>query len=497
MTHPVRRHVVQVDGRAVHLRVLGSGPAAVLLHESPRSSVAVQPLAQALADRFTVYCPDTPGFGLSDPLPLKRPEIEDFADATARLLDVLGLEKPALYGAHTGAEIAMALGLRHPGRVSVVAMEGFPVFTLTEQEEQLRWYLPQFPTRWDGSHMAALWARVRDQLQFYPWYAKGEANRLGYDPRPLEGHDQVVADLMDAGVEAAPNYATGYSAAFRYDGKAAIRAAAEMGAPVVYLCREDDMLHPHLDRTLALVPDAPVRSLTPDRAAWAAAIAEVLADPAAGPAPTPPAQHPDRFFAPGGMLVRRSGPAAGPATLLLHGHPGSGAVLEAEAARAARTGPVYVPDLPGSGHSAALGGEAATLAARMAAAVAEALARVEGPVSVEAWFTGQRVAEALVALDPARFRIAALHDPLPQGEALAALRANHVRELPSDWLGSHMLGAWWLARDMFTYAPWFVRTVATEKPLPSDIDLAALQRHAQAIFQGRATEPAVMRALLA
>ena len=39
MPHPVRRHVVEVDGRAVHLRVLGAGPAAVLLHESPRSFV--------------------------------------------------------------------------------------------------------------------------------------------------------------------------------------------------------------------------------------------------------------------------------------------------------------------------------------------------------------------------------------------------------------------------------------------------------------------------
>ncbi len=493
MPHPVRRHVVEVDGRAVHLRVLGAGPAAVLLHESPRSSVAVMALAQALGDRFTCICPDTPGYGLSDPLPMARPEIADLADATARLLEVLGLDRPALYGTHTGAEIALELILRHPGRASVVALDGYPAFTRAEQEEQLRWYLPQFPTRWDGSHMAQLWARVRDQLQFYPWYARGEANRLRFDPRPLEGHDQVIADLMDAGVEDAPNYATGYGAAFRYDGAGAVIRAAEAGAPVIYLCREDDLLHPHLDRVTALAPDARVRSLTPDREAWAAAQAEALTTSAA-PAPALPPQHPGLWFTPEGMLMRRSGPAEGPATLLLHAHPGSGAVLAREAERAAASGPVYVPDLPGSGHSAALGGAPGTLAARIAQALAAALP--EGPVAIEAWFTSQTVAEALTALDPARFRVEAIHDPLPEGPAREALRAHHAQELPSDWHGSHMMAAWWTARDMLAYSPWFERTAATQKPLPAEVDLAMLQAQAQAILQGRFSEPEVIRALL-
>jgi pimeloyl-ACP methyl ester carboxylesterase len=493
MSHPVRRHVVDVDGRAVHLRVLGSGPAAVLLHLSPRSSVQVLPLAQALADRFTCYCPDTPGYGLSDPLPLDRPEIADYADATAALLDALGLDAPALYGSHTGAEIAMELGLRHPGRVSVIVADGFPVFTVREQEEQLRRYLPRFAPEWSGAHMAALWSRVRDQFMFFPWYAAGAADRLRFDPAPIEVHDGVVADLLAAGVADAPSYATGYGAAFRYDGPGAAARAGAVGAPIIDLCRQDDLLFPHMDRIEAAAPGADLRRLPVGIDGWAEAVAAALTVPGAAPAPALPPQSPRVFFTEGGMLMRRFGPGgAEAATLLLHGHPGSGAMLARAASRIGGT--AFVPDLPGSGASAPLGGDGATLAARMAAALDAALPA--GPVAVEAWFTGGRVAEALTARAPGRFRITALRDPMPDGAALDALRAHYVQEMPSDWHGSHMMAAWWRARDALAYAPWFARTAATQKPLPTEVDLAMLQAHATAILQGRFTEPEVIRALL-
>lgn len=501
MSHPVRRHVVEIDGRAVHLRILGQGPAALLLHESPRSSVAVLPLAQALAERFTVFCPDTPGYGLSDPLRLARPEIEDFGDAAAALIDALGLARPALYGTHTGAEIALAAALRHPGKVGRVALDGFPVFTTQEKEEQLRHYLPRFAPEWSGAHMAALWARVRDQFQFYPWYAAGEANWLTHDPRPLEFHDQVIADLFAAGVADAPNYATGYAAAFRFDGAGAVRQAAEAGLDVTYLCREDDLLFPHLDRIAALAPGAALKRLTPDRDAWAAAQAEALAMPDAPDAPPPPAQSRRLYFSDQGLLMRRHGPETGAATLLLHAHPGSGALFARRAERAARgMGPLFAPDLPGSGESAALGGDPETLAARMAVALAEALpagVSEDKPVAIEAWFTSIRVAEALAARDPGRFSVSARHDPLPQGAALERLRAAYIQEMPSDWHGSHMMAAWWRARDAVAYDPWFDRRVASRRRLPEEVDLAMLSAHAVAILQGRRTESEVIRALLA
>ena len=80
---PLRGYVVAA-GRLVHYRRAGSGPPVVLLHDSPRSSVLHLPLLRTLSDAFTVYALDTPGYGLSDPLPDDpRPELDEFGDAHA------------------------------------------------------------------------------------------------------------------------------------------------------------------------------------------------------------------------------------------------------------------------------------------------------------------------------------------------------------------------------------------------------------------------------
>ncbi|WP_407493789.1 alpha/beta fold hydrolase [Pseudooceanicola sp. MF1-13] len=486
MIHPVIRRTVDVAGRVHHIRILGQGPAVVLLHLSPRSSVQVLPLAQMLADRFTVICPDTPGYGQSEPLALARPEIADLADATAALIAALNLDAPTLYGTHTGAEIALELAVRHPALCTRVVVDGLPLFTRQEKEEQLRFYLPRFDTVWSGEHMAALWARVRDQLMFYPWYAHGEANRLRFDPPPIEFHDQVIADLLAAGVADTPNYATGYGAAFRYDAHAAAKIAATQNLDVKYICREDDLLFPHLARVTEVAPQAQTIGLPPDPAPWGAAIGELLDHPGRSPALAP--QSSRMFFTGEGMMMRRIGSNDGPAQLLLHSHPGSGQMLMRHAATLA--GLVWVPDLPGSGQSAALGDDPVPLAERMAAIVSDV---VPGKATVTAWFTGARVADCLPR---DRFTIDQIHDPLPVGEDLAALRAAYIQHIDSDWSGAHLMAAWWRARDGLSYDPWFQRDAAHQRPLPEVPDLEMLQAHATAIFLGRKTEPAVLDALL-
>ena len=48
-------------------RVGGSGPAVVMLHGHPRTHTTWHRVAPRLADRFTVVCPDLPGYGESRP----------------------------------------------------------------------------------------------------------------------------------------------------------------------------------------------------------------------------------------------------------------------------------------------------------------------------------------------------------------------------------------------------------------------------------------------
>ena len=92
--HPnmsITRAYVCVAGRLVHYRTCGQGPCVVLLHDSPRSSRLHLATMRYLARRFTVVALDTPGYGLSDPLPLRDPHIEDFAAFLGQTLAQLGL----------------------------------------------------------------------------------------------------------------------------------------------------------------------------------------------------------------------------------------------------------------------------------------------------------------------------------------------------------------------------------------------------------------------
>src|SRR6185503_13663853 len=98
----VTRHFVTVDGRQVHYRRAGSGPAVVLRHESPRSSVALVRHLEALAPRFTAIGIDTPGYGLSEPLDVEQPSIADYAADFGPTLDALGIDRCAILAVHTG-----------------------------------------------------------------------------------------------------------------------------------------------------------------------------------------------------------------------------------------------------------------------------------------------------------------------------------------------------------------------------------------------------------
>ena len=218
----IEHRFVACGERRVMVRRAGSGPPVVLLHESPRSSAAFIPMIEALAERFTVIAPDTPGYGGSDPLDLHRPQIADYADALKEVIDALGLERAALFGRHTGAAIAIEFANCYPAQVSGVVLEGCPAFTPEEMEELVASYLPPFRPVWDGGHVAWLWSRIRDQFSFFPWNRQGPASRLAIDmPRPSI-LNRIATDLLLAG----DGYRVAYEAAFRYDGAAAAAARA-------------------------------------------------------------------------------------------------------------------------------------------------------------------------------------------------------------------------------------------------------------------------------
>jgi pimeloyl-ACP methyl ester carboxylesterase len=116
---------VAVEGLNIRYIEEGSGPAVLLYHGASLGSSAdvyrrnIGPLAAA---GFRVIAFDFPGFGLSDycedgSVGLKK-------KTTLGLMDALGLDKAALVGHSQAGNVAVALGLEHPERISHIIILG-------------------------------------------------------------------------------------------------------------------------------------------------------------------------------------------------------------------------------------------------------------------------------------------------------------------------------------------------------------------------------------
>jgi pimeloyl-ACP methyl ester carboxylesterase len=471
-------HIVEtISGREVAFRILGAGPPAVLLHESPRSSAALLPLAERLADRFTVIAMDNPGFGLSDPLAAARPHAADYADGLAEAFDALGIARAPVYGTHTGAVIALEFAHRHPARTAAVALDGFPVFTTQEQEEALASYLVPFRPDWDGTWLAWLWGRVRDQFAFFPWYRRGQGARLPRAVPQIELLQSVVNDFLFAG----DNYRAAYAAAFRYAPAGAVAGAR---LPISYLARADDLLFGHLDRLPALPAGSEIVRLTADRDAWGHAMAAALGQGAGdaslrGPKEaqplTPPGRIARRFVAAadGRLLARFAGPLDAPPLVLLHDSPGSSRGLEALVGHLAHRRRVIAFDLPGHGGSSPAPDDlTTTVCARW---LGDALDGMKvARFDLAAFGAGAAVAATLAAMAGARIRFAALADPLPDLPSARQARRDRILDLAPRWDAGHLLGAWHCLRDGEIWKPWFDRTPAASRLLAPDPDVPRL-----------------------
>lgn len=142
----IGRDYCRIGERKVHFRHAGRGPAVVLLHQSPSNSAELVPLMRMLAADSSVFAPDTPGYGLSDPIadPDREPGLDDFVDALAAFLDAVGLDRPLLFGTHSGAIIAVRFTARYPHRVAALVANGILITPPEQRAEFRERYFPRF-----------------------------------------------------------------------------------------------------------------------------------------------------------------------------------------------------------------------------------------------------------------------------------------------------------------------------------------------------------------
>jgi len=191
-----------VDGRfgQIHFRRLGEGRPAILIHQTPWSSVQFMNAAPILAAAgIEAISVDTPGYGLSD-TPPAIPTIEDYAEAVGDLIDGLGLKAPAVVGHHTGALIAGALAARRGAGLSALVLHGAPLYTPEEREARKGRKPHAQDLKPDGSHLTDRWA----YLKSLPGERMSDAARqmavlTYYNNGPLEWYGHTAAYAYDFG----------------------------------------------------------------------------------------------------------------------------------------------------------------------------------------------------------------------------------------------------------------------------------------------------------
>lgn len=465
----IRRRFVSIGQRTVHLRETGAvgAPVVVALHQSPRNSAELAPLMALLAPEFHVIAPDTPGFGLSTPLPSGESGIDAFALALKALLDRLGVAQPILYGVHTGASIATRFAARWPQRAAHLIANGTVALTDAERAEFLQRYLPRFEPSDDGAHLVWAWQRIRDQAVFFPWYDRRVETRMA---RGFHAAGLVHAQVMDL-FAAGDAYRIGYAAALSYN---AAQDLATMAAPTTLIAMAGDPLTEHLPRLGQVAASVAVVRTTPG-AETDAAIQQacrgavgVSTAPALAPADT------GALFAGNGLSGFRSGGAEAPPVLLLADLTSSWRALTPFIqGLSARFGAVLALDPPGQGESLSVDGGLEVWAGALSAAAAELLRTP--PIVVGVGWSGA------LALDVARrVEARAVHLLAPPLSATARWFPDLT---PTDE-GAHLLRAWRFVRDRRLFAPWFAPTAENAIPGPVDLDAAGLHREAVLALQG-------------
>ena len=496
----MRRRFVQVGARRVHYWRAGDGPPAVLIHSSPANARLLMKEIERVAEDFTVFAFDTPGFGLSDPLPLAEMEVADLADALAETLATLAMPRCPIFGTHTGAAIALELGVRYPERATGLVLDGVPAFTDAECEANFATYFRTMPPSELGGHYAEAWTRFRDQAIWFPWTNRTPDTLNAYDLSPPHSTHLWVSMFFDA----AEHYAPAYRAASYYGDKAIVAAQA-LTLPAVYCATETDMLYPHLDR---LPPMKAGQAIVPigvsyerKRALIAESFARFGADGRAPPdcdAIGSSVGIGRQFIdGPAGQLhLRTCGDRANPPLLLLHDAPGSSEQAEPLIERLAEHFFVIAPDMPGCGESDAF--EQTPDIAAFAGCAAALLDRL-GIVATAVYGIGfgSSVALVLAEQNPSRITTVALQGiALPDDVERRDLRERLAPPIEISADGSHWYRTWLMLRDSLVYWPWYERRFAAVRRVEADFTARPLHRWTMDVMRARTSYAAIIDAAL-
>ena len=114
---------MEANGTGIFYKEHGRGRPLVLIHAGSVSGESWEPYVAAFADSYRVIVPDTPGHGRSG-VPASTLSYPGLADHMAAFIAALGLGKPLIAGYSDGGQIALEIGMRHPGLAGALVIGG-------------------------------------------------------------------------------------------------------------------------------------------------------------------------------------------------------------------------------------------------------------------------------------------------------------------------------------------------------------------------------------
>jgi haloacetate dehalogenase len=132
----------------IFLRRGGEGPPLLLLHGFPETHLMWRDVAPLLARRFSVVCPDLPGYGASGAPASASADAYSKRAMGAAMVDLmasLGFQRFSVAGHDRGGRVAYRLALDHPGRAERLALLDIVPTSVAWERADARFALGYWP----------------------------------------------------------------------------------------------------------------------------------------------------------------------------------------------------------------------------------------------------------------------------------------------------------------------------------------------------------------
>jgi pimeloyl-ACP methyl ester carboxylesterase len=130
-----RTYISDGSGGQIHLAETGRGPAALLIHQTPRSWDEFREVMELLSPVAHMVAMDLPGMGATS-APAGSATIECYAAAAARVIEYLGRGPVTVCGHHTGGVVAIELASSRADLVASLVLSSTPWIDAAAREKR-------------------------------------------------------------------------------------------------------------------------------------------------------------------------------------------------------------------------------------------------------------------------------------------------------------------------------------------------------------------------